>query len=220
MPTHRSLTLEKGATPMKRALAVALALALPALAGGKDFKDGLSRDEVTRLTKSLGAMEAKYNEAKPKMEALKKNGDVRKSGQLTAAASEVLKHYTAVGVFLHEMERGIKARDPKVNSFETRIQGEIDQWELKLEALKAQAKEARVSSVVEIVAGAIVLAAALDTLFVAFDSYYDLAVADVDLVVLPVYDVYEVVHYTSPYVIVEDHGGDVYDVADVEVIDD
>jgi len=188
---------------VKTWLVAVLVAAVPAFAGGKDFKDGLSKDEVTKLTKSLGAMEAKYNEAKPKMDALKKNPEVRKNPKLTATASEVLKHYTAVGVFLTEMEEGIKKRDPKVNSFETKIQGEIDQWELKLGALKEQAQAAKANSVAQLVAGAIVLAAALDTLYVGFDTYYDVAVADVDLVVVPVYDVYEVVHYTSPYVIVD-----------------
>ncbi len=188
---------------MKQLLVAVLVVAVPAFAGGKDFKDGLSKDEVTKLTKSLGALEAKYGEAKPAMEKLKKSPEVRKSAKLTALASDVLKHYTTVGVFLGEMERGLKKRDPKVNSFETQIKGEIDQWELKLAALKEQAKEEHAASVGQIIAGAIVLAAAIDTLWVTFDGYYDVAVADVDLVILPVYDVYEVVHYTSPYVVVD-----------------
>ena len=88
---------------MKKLLVVMVGLvAVPALAGGKDFKDGLSKDEVVKLTKSLGALEAKYNEARPKMEALKKNPDVRKNAKLTATASEVLKHYTTVGVWLND----------------------------------------------------------------------------------------------------------------------
>src|SRR6185436_5947683 len=98
--------------------------------------------------------------------------------------------------------------------------GEIDQWELKLEALKEQAQAAKASSVASIVAGAIILAAALDTLYVGFDTVYDVAVADVDLVVIPVYDVYEVVHYTSPYVIVDHDDDDAFelgtDVAEYE----
>src|SRR5262245_34983805 len=102
---------------MNRLLVALLVVAVPAFAGGKDFKDGLSKDEVTKLTKSLGALEAKYNEAKPSMDKLKKSPEVRKSPKLTQLASEVLKHYTTVGVFLDEMERGIKKRDPKVNSF-------------------------------------------------------------------------------------------------------
>lgn len=188
---------------MKQLIVAALVLAVPAFAGGRDFKDGLSKDEVTKLTKTLGALEAKYDEAKPAMDKLKKSPDVRKSSKLTALASEVLKHYTAVGVFLGEMERGLKKRDPRVNSFETQIKGEIDQWELKLAALKDQAKAERAPSVAELVVGTLVLAAALDTLWVTFDGYYDVAVADIDLVVIPVYDVYQVVHYTSPYVVVE-----------------
>jgi hypothetical protein len=189
---------------MHKLLIALMVVAVPAFAGGKDFRDGLSRDEVTKLTRSLGALEAKYHEARPSMEKLKKNPEVRKNAKLAQTASEVLQHYTAVGVFLHEMEQGIKKRDPKVNSFETKIQGEIDQWELKLAALEEQAKAAKAPSVAELVAGTIILAAALDTLWVTFDGYYDVAVADVDLVVVPVYDVYEVVHYTSPYVLVED----------------
>ena len=187
----------------KLMMLAALMLAVPAFAGGRDFKDGLSKDEVVKLTKSLGALEAKFNEAKPSMDKLKKNPEVRKSSKLTALASDVLKHYTTVGVFLDEMERGIKKRDPKVNSFEMQIKGEIDQWELKMAALQEQAKAEKANSVAQLVAGAIVLAAAIDTLWVTFDGYYDVAVADVDLVVVPVYDVYEVVHYTSPYVIVD-----------------
>jgi hypothetical protein len=203
---------------MKKLCIAVLLLAVPAFAGGKGFQEGLSKDEVTKLTKSLGALEAKYNEAKPSMEKLKKNPEVRKSAKLTNLASEVLKHYTTVGVFLDEMERGLKKRDPKVNAFETQIKGEIDQWELKLAALKDQAKAEKAASVAELVAGTIVLAAALDTLWVAFDGYYDVAVADVDLVVIPVYDVYEVVHYTSPYVIVDHDDGvePTTDVADYE----
>ena len=192
---------------MNKLLIAVLVVAVPAFAGGKDFKDGLSKDEVTKLTKSLGALEAKYNEAKPSMEKLKKSPDVRKSAKMTALASEVLKHYTTVGVFLDEMDRGLKKRDPKVNSFETQIKGEIDQWELKLASLQEQAKQEHASSVAQIVAGTIILAAALDTLYVSFDAYYDVAVVDIDLVVLPVYDVYEVVHYTSPYIVI-DHGDD------------
>src|SRR5262249_6982996 len=94
------------APAMDKLLAAVLVVAIPAFAGGKDFKDGLSKDEVTQLTKSLGALEAKYNDAKPSMEKLKKNPDVRRSAKLTASASEVLQHYTAVGVFLKEMEQG------------------------------------------------------------------------------------------------------------------
>lgn len=219
MGPHLNPNHPLGGSHMNQLLVAVVVLAVPAFAGGKDFRDGLSKDEVTKLTKSLGALEAKYDEARPQMEQLKKNPEVRKNAKLTATASEVLKHYTTVGVFLAEMEQGIKARDPKVNSFETKIKGEIDQWELKLGALKDQAKAAHASSVVQLVAGAIVLAAALDSLYVTFDVYYDVAVADVDLVVVPVYDVYEVVHYTSPYVIVDsddDDYGAAQDVADYE----
>ena len=193
---------------MKTTIAVlcTILLAAPAaLARGKDFQEGLTRDEVTKLTKSLGAMEAKYDEARPAMDKLKKNPEVRKTARLTAAASDVLKSYTTIGVFLHEMDEGLKKRDPKVNSFEIQLKGELDQFDLKLAALKEQAQAAKAPSVAEIIVGTIVLAAALDTLYLSFDTYYDVAVSDVDLVLVPTYDVYQVVHYTTPtYWIVDD----------------
>ncbi len=192
-----------------------LLLASSALASGKGFSDGLSRDEVTRLTKSLGAMEAKYDEAKPAMDKLKKSPEIRKNAKLTAAASDVLKSYTTVGVFINEMEAGLKKRDPKVNSYELKLKGEVDTLELKLAALTEQAKMSQSPSVVEIVVGAVVIAAALDTLYVAFDSYYDVALADVDLVLIPAYDVYDVVHYESPYLVVYPDVDDGTDVAEV-----
>jgi hypothetical protein len=102
--------------------------AAPARAKGKDFQDGLTKEEVTKLTKSLGALEAKYTEAKPSIEKLKKNPDVRRTPKLTIAASEVLKSYATIGVFLHEMDQGLKKRDPKVNSFEIQLKSEITQY--------------------------------------------------------------------------------------------
>jgi hypothetical protein len=208
-----------GEEAMMKALCVALVvLAVPAFAGGKDFRDGLSKDEVQKLTKSLGALQAKYAEAKPQMEKLKKSPEVRRHARLAATASDVLKHYTTVGVFLAEMERGIKSRDPKVNAYEITIKGEIDRWEAKLDTLSDQAKALKAVAVTETAAHTLAVVAALDTLYGAFDEAYDLAVADVDLVVLPFYDVYETVHYTSPYVMVDSDDEPVLgqDVADYE----
>lgn len=184
-------------------VAVVLAVAVPAFAAGKDYKDGLSKDEVSKLTRSLSALQGKYDEARPAIEKLKRNPDVRKNAKLTVAANRVLKHFTTIGVFLAELKAGLATRDPKVNSFEPELEGELDQWALDLAALQQQAKAAKATSLAALVAGPIVIAAALDTLWVSFDGAYAAAVADVDLVVVPVYDVYAVVHYTSPYVIVD-----------------
>lgn len=195
-----------------------LFLASPALAGGKGLADGLSNEEVAKLTKSLGGMQAKYQEVQPAMTKLKGSKEIRKDPKLTAAATDVLKSNTAVGVFLKEMETGLKKRDPKVNSYEVKLKGEIDTLELKLAALKEQAKASKVPAIVDLAAGAVVFASALDALYVTFDSYYDVAVADVDLLLLPVFDVYDVVHYDAPIMVI-DHD-DVVDVVDVVEVHD
>jgi hypothetical protein len=194
-----------------------LLMASGASAKGKAFDEGLSSEEVTRLTKSLGALQARYLEAKPAMDRLKKNPEARKTPRLTQAATDVLRSYTTLGVFLAELESGLKKRDARAHSFELQLKGELDVFDLKLGALKAQAVASRAPAVVEIIGPTLVLAASLHTLYLAFDAAYDTAVSDVELVMVPMHDVYDAVHFTSPYVVLDDTDpGSIWETAEYE----
>jgi hypothetical protein len=203
---------------MRTSIAVAvLLLGSSAWAGGKAFDEGLSADEAARLTRSLGAMQARYHDAKPAMDRLKKSPEARKTPRLTQAAIDVLKSYTTIGVFLAELESGLKAKNPKAHSFELQLKGELDVFELKLAALKDKALASRAPAVAELIVGTIVIAASLETLYLAFDAAYDAAVADVELALLPTWDVYQSVHFTSPYVVLDDvDPGSVWETAEYE----
>ena len=166
--------------------------------GTKTFQEGLSDDEVRKLTKTLGAFEKKYADLKPSMDKLKANPEIPKHPPLLALASESFKHYTTIGVFLREMDDGLKKKDPKVNSFEIQLQGEVDTLELKLKALQTEAKKEHVDSVAQTAAAAIIVGAALVTAYVALDLIYDASVIDVNVVLIPTYDVYTTVHYVEP----------------------
>jgi hypothetical protein len=175
---------------MNRTSLVALVLVAPSvLAGGKSFSDGLSVAEVTRLTRAYGLLEGKYNEARPAIEQLKADPELNKTGKLSDSGAQVVQSYATIGTFLDQMKEALETRDPKLNSLEVGLKGELAAFDRRLDVLYEQAKSAEAPTVAEQAANASVIATALHTLYVRFDAIYDAAVADVDLTRLPAYDV-------------------------------
>lgn len=183
-----------------------LLLSPAAFARGKGFEDAITPAEATRLVKALGELEARYAQAAPQMEKLKKDPDVFKTPALTQAASATLKSYSTIGVFLVQLREGINKRDGKVHAYELELKGEIDELEAKLAQLRDQAGRAEVPTVKAVAIAALAIANELDTQYLIFDANYEVAVADVDLLMLPAVDVYAAVRFSDPFLAAQPGG--------------
>jgi hypothetical protein len=185
-------------------LALMLAVAAPAAAGGKKLSDGLSAAEVGKLERSIKDLEVKFRQTDGAIAHLKKNTDVKSHPQLAPLVSDLIKDHAQVEAFFSNMDGYIKKKDPKLVSYEKQLKGEVEGFKYKLEAVQAQAKREHVDSVVADVGPAVALTVAAIALAVAFDEVWDLAVADVDLVVIPIIDVEHDVVVVEHEVVVEE----------------
>jgi hypothetical protein len=183
-----------------------LLLSSSALARGKDFEEAITPGEATRLVKALGELEARHTQAGVQMDKLKKDPDVFKTPALTQAASATLKSHATIGVFLVQLREGIAKRDGKVHAYELELKGEIDELEARLAQLREQAGRAEVPTVKAIAIAALVIANELDTQYLIFDANYEVAVADVDLLMLPSVDVYAAVRFSDPFLAAQPGG--------------
>jgi hypothetical protein len=186
-------------------VAMFLGLGQPAGAKGKSFAEGLSEKEVVSLGKSLAKVEADLRKSRPLVEALRRGSAIASHPPLIPIAAELGKIDAEIGVFIDKTKQYLKTRDPKVNAFEVKLQAEIRAFSAKLKVLERQSRAMHAGAVLGSVTAILLIADALDQDYLAFDHVYDLAVADIDLTILPAFDVYsEVVIPADVYVIHEE----------------
>jgi hypothetical protein len=174
-----------------RTVALMLCLIAPAaLAGGKkSLSSGLTTEEIGRLEKSMKEMATRFQRTSAIVEHMRKNPDLKGHLALSGMVGDAIKQRAEVVTYFSKMNGYLQKKDPKVVSYEQKLQGEIEAFKYKLESLQVQAKKERVDSLSADLADAIAVTVATVALAVAFDSAWDLAVADVDLMMIPVIDV-------------------------------